>query len=163
MTQFFRSGGFGADAITDFIFLWGKVTTTGNVTHLRKHFATAGYQVTAGKTLYLVKFRVFPMAAGDQVNNVKVGYADNDVGLDTTTARTNPVMAFGIDDTNNNGLPTWGSISTYPTGLTTHGDDSFGFIWPIAAASKFPFVRAARQEGGSNNPNDSIFAWCIEV
>lgn len=141
----FRAGGSAADLVTATFFLWGKVETAGNVTHLRKEGTTVGYQVTSGKTLYMVNMRIQPVEIGTPACQLKMGYADNDVGLDTATARTNPVMAFGLDDTGVNGFPFWGlhsaSAGSGNTDLWFFGDDPSAFLWPIAASLKFPFAR----------------------
>jgi len=156
MTQFFRSGGLASDVLADFINLWGKISAEDNVTHLRKNFTTVGYQVTAGKTLYLVKLVTFINTAGANFGGTKIGYADNDVGLDTTTARTSPVMAFGEDSTDDQGWPTpgFGSSLVNMLRLADHG-----MVWPIAAATKFPFARIS----ASSTLPASVFAWCIEA
>lgn len=164
--RFERSGSLGADVLTRLIPLWGKSTTTGNVTHLRAAFSTSGYQVTAGKSLYLAKLHVAALnPAVDLLTNLKIGYADNDVGLDTTTARTNPVMTFGLDDANNNGLG-FSGLPTADLPLTGffHAPDSVkGIFCKIGAASKFPFALIARHTSGVNFSRFAIFAWCVEV
>jgi hypothetical protein len=160
--QFFRAGAFGTDVITDFIVLWGKVSVDNNVTHLRKFHATSGYQVTAGKTLHLVKLRYsFDFSSTFSVA-LKMGYADNDVGLDTATARTNPVMAFGLDDTSKNGITevvSYGSAGMVVDGLK---DADHAFVGPLSVASKFPFARVNSGAFASSGIF-SIFAWCIEA
>jgi len=154
MTDFFRFGALADDVITGAIQLWGKITASGNVTHLRKNFTAVGYQVTAGKVLYLVRIVATP-SLGGALSHVKVGYADNDVGLDTVTARTSPVMAWGLDDTQEQGF----TFAAPTLGEHHFLEGDHGLLWPIAAASKFPFARAV----GSSPTLLSLTAWCIEA
>ncbi len=146
-----RSGEIAVDTLTDLIHLYGFVSTDGNVTHLRLPHTTAGYQVTAGKTLYLVRMLVL----GTGVNGWwKMGYADNDVGYNTATARTNPVMAIGTDDTNNNGMlrP---AESLASVGLPQNLQS---LLWKLAIATKYPFLRRV-----GATPNDTVMCWCVEL
>ncbi|MDE2099297.1 MAG: hypothetical protein KGL39_18735 [Patescibacteria group bacterium] len=146
-----RSGDIAVDTVTDLIQLYGFIATDGNVSHLRLPFTTSGYQVTAGKTLYLVRMMVLGSGANGWW---KLGYADNDVGYNTATARTNPIMAIGTDDTNNNGmLRPAESFATVglPQNLQT-------MIWKLAIATKYPFVRRV-----GATPNDTVMLWCVEL
>lgn len=161
--RLYRIGGYATDIRPpDVICLWGLVTTDGNVTHLRQNFTTVGYQVSSGKTLVLIKYRLNSVDITTAIFlSVKFGYADNDVGLDSATARTSAVMAMGIDDTNLNGLgKRRDSASDFSEG-DHWSDDQHAFGWPIAAASKYPFVRIKDSVG--NNPLTSIVAWCVEL
>lgn len=146
-----RSGDVAVDALTDIIPLFGFISTDGNVTHLRAPHTTVGYQVTAGKALYLVRMIV----VGTGVNGWwKLGYADNDVGYNTVTARTNPIMAMGTDDTGNNGMlrPADSLASVgLPQNLQT-------MVWKLAIATKYPFVRRV-----GATPNDTVMCWCVEL
>lgn len=146
-----RSGDVAVDTLTDIISLYGFIGTDGNVSHLRLPHTTSGYQVTAGKTLYLVRM----MVLGSGVNGWwKLGYCDNDVGLNSATARTNPIMAIGNDDTSNNGMlrPAESLATTgLPQNLQT-------MVWKFAIAQKFPFVRRV-----GATPNDTVMFWCVEV
>lgn len=92
-TEFFKSG-FATDTITDVICLWARFSTSGNVSTYRRSGATSGYQVTSGKTFYITKIIVACDAASENYA-IPIGYADNDVGMNTTTARTNPVAVLG--------------------------------------------------------------------
>ena len=146
-----RSGEIAVDTLTDIIQLYGFIATDGNVTHLRLPHTTAGYQVTAGKTLYLVRMLIL----GTGVNGWwKLGYADNDVGYNTGTARTNPVMAIGTDDTGNNGMlrP---AESLASVGLTQNLQH---LLWKLAIATKYPFLRRV-----GATPNDTVMLWCVEL
>lgn len=146
-----KTGEVAANVPTDIIQLYGFIATDGNVTHLRLPHTTAGYQVTASKTLYLVRMVVL----GSGVNGWwKLGYADNDVGYNTATARTNPVMAIGTDDTNNNGMlrPAESLASVgLPNGLQP-------MFWKFAIAQKYPFLRRV-----GATPNDTVMCWCVEL
>jgi len=153
MAQLYKIGSYGTDDITTIIQLVGFISTDGNVTHLRLPFTTSGYQVTVGKTLYMVRMLI------EGTGNAgwwKAGYADNDVGYNTATARTNPVMAFGTDDTNNNGR------NYVPVSLqavdTTAGMERANHLWKLAASAKFPFFRRVGAV-----PNDTVMVWCVEL
>jgi hypothetical protein len=134
----------------DIILLQAFVSADGNVSHLRLPFATSGYQVTAGKSLYLAK--VHERGTGNP-GWWKFGYADNDVGFNTTTARTNPVMSIGVDDTGSNG---WNNVPVNYTGaaLITPVD----FLWKLSIAAKYPFVRRV-----GATPTNALFLWCFEL
>lgn len=146
-----RSGDIAVDTLTDLIQLYGFISTDGNVTHLRLPHTTTGYQVTGGKTLYIVRMMVLGTGAAGWW---KLGYADNDVGYNTATARTNPVMAIGTDDTNNNGMirpPENFATVGLPQNIQT-------MIWKLSIAAKFPFLRRV-----GATPNDTVMLWCVEL
>lgn len=152
--QLYKAGDTVTDTLSTLLYFFGHVSTSGNVSHLRAPFTTTGYQVTAGKTLYIAKFKVGSLSANAQ--SLKLGYADNDVGYDTATARTNAVMAVGVDDTNANGLvivsqPT---VSVPAEGLG-HG---FNYLWKLCAAQKFPFFRIV-----GTTPAHTVMFWGWEV
>src|SRR5512146_3447610 len=149
--QLFKAGAFATDTITDLIPLYAKFTTTGNVSHLRPAWSTSGYQVTAGKTLYIVRIKIEANGNGFYL---KMGYADNDVGYDTATARTNGVMALGTDDTGANGIST--PVTTGESFNATPGGD---WIWKLAPATKYPFLRAIFTTGTDHH----VKVWAIEV
>jgi len=137
-----RSGEVAVDLLTDLIPLYGFIATDGNVTHLRLAHTTVGYQVTAGKTLYLVRMLVMGTGVAGWW---KLGYADNDVGYNTATARTNPVMALGTDDTGLNGI-------------YRQPDSILSMIWKLSIAAKFPFLRRV-----GATPNDTVILLCVEL
>lgn len=56
----------------------------------RSQFASAGYQVTAGKTLTIFAIQVNNLVA--DAGSLGIGYTDNDLGLAGTTAVTNQKM-----------------------------------------------------------------------
>lgn len=160
MTKLLRAGGLAFDIAADIFGLWGRITTSGNVCHFRKAASTAGYQVTAGKTLYIAKLRVFP--SGETTIEIsfcaKIGYADNDVGLNTTTARTNPVMAIGTDSLTADGM---GFLMDEQVSPQAADDLEYTVeaIIPIAAAGKFPFLRAIKNVAGAVN----FEVWAFEL
>ena len=155
MVQHFRAGGFFTDTIGDILFMWGQIGTEDNVTHLRREFLAAGYQVTAAKTLYLAKLQIAVPGTGSGLPFI-LGYADNDVGLDTATARTAPVMAIGIDDTADNGLM---AVQSGVEDVLDAFSDK-GMVIRLAAAAKFPFFRIG---GASVTYPVGIYAWCFEL
>jgi hypothetical protein len=154
--NFYKFGALVTDQPTQagLIQLWAKISTDNNVCTPRLLTAAAGYQVTAGKTLYMLRW--LENGTGNPGWN-KFGYADNDVGFDTATARTNPVMALGIDDINTNGMHT--NPDSYGAGVAHNvGPDYHNGLWKWAAASKFPFIR---RNGAV--PNQTFLFWCIEL
>lgn len=152
-TNLYRAGGFATDTPTNIIFLWGHVSAGANVSHLRKNFTTTGYQVTSGKTLYAVKLMMTPTNGnGVTLLGLKMGYADNDVGLDTTTARTNAVMSFGLDSNTAEGLMYVGSSQN----TSQYGNTTNDVFIPIAASTKYPFMR-------NYNGSADILVWCVEL
>lgn len=157
--QNYRLGGMATDTVSDLIFLWGQVTTSANVTHFRKAFTTAGYQVTSGKTLYVARARILRGGNTSSTICVKFGYADNDVGMDTATARTNPVMAWGIDDTSNNGYIFNPGVEFGASGRPPEGDAAgFQTVFPLAVSTKYPFARVP-----SDGVVTGIALWCFEA
>lgn len=159
--QFFRFGGAVTDTITDCIFLSGKITTSGNVCTLRKAFATSGYQVTAGKTLYATK-----ISFGDMNNatarSYAFGYADNDVGVDTATARTNPVPVIGLPEAGTTVASNGGFIyNPAVTAGMTSGLQWFpmdNIIIPLAIGGKYPYFR-----GVTDANCVSVLVWALEL
>ena len=107
--------------------------------------------MTAGKTLYMVRMLVLGTGVAGWW---KLGYADNDVGYNTATARTNGVMALGTDDTGTNGMnhPPESIVSIgLPQNIQT-------FLWKLSIAAKFPFLRRV---GAA--PNYTVMIWCVEL
>lgn len=146
-----KSGEVAVDSIPDIIQLYGFIATDGNVSHLRPPHSASGYQVTAGKTLYIARMKVTGTGASGWW---KFGYADNDVGLNTSTARTNGVMALGVDDTGLNGI----LLLEANLATVTNPASQDNFLWKLAAATKYPFVRRV---GAA--PNQSIMVWAFEL
>ena len=146
-----KSGEIVTDLTTDLIQLYGFIATDGNVSHLRPPHSTSGYQVTSGKTLYIARMKVTGTGASGWW---KFGYADNDVGLNTNTARTNGIMALGVDDTNNNGI----LILESNLATVTNPANQDNFLWKLAVATKYPFLRRV-----GATPNQSIMIWAFEL
>lgn len=68
---------------------------TTNTHHTaRKHNGTAGYQVPASRTLYVVAARVVTTAAATAAQWA-LGYGDTDVGASSAAAPTNPIADNG--------------------------------------------------------------------
>lgn len=148
--QLAKMGDVVVAAVTDLFMLQAFIGTDGNVSHLRLPFSTAGYQVTAGKTLYVAKFQ--ERGIGNP-GWWKFGYADNDVGFNTTTARTNPVMSIGVDGTATDGLHNV-PVSYTGAALIVPQD----FLWKLSIAAKYPFVRRV-----GATPTNALFLWCFEI
>lgn len=82
------------DTTTGLIMLLAYTTGTGYNSTFRSPNATSGYAVPAAKTLRVLAMRIFaPYTA--QSSESSIGYADNDVGIATTTAFTNAVRMGG--------------------------------------------------------------------
>lgn len=129
MANAFRAGGGASDTAGELITLFTGVITSTRVSAFRKAGAwTAGYQVPTGKVLYITKLT--PTYAADNSACMSAfGYADNDVGLDTTTARTNPVAVLGDPE----------AIATAGT-----GDVHRGFYLAQTNTTKVELVEAFR-------------------
>lgn len=84
-------GGFTITDITNLKFLSGFGDSTNLRNTLRATGTSSGYVVPGGKTFRVIAILVANDTAG---GNVAPGYADNDVGQNSTTAFTNPVFAF---------------------------------------------------------------------
>lgn len=146
-----RAGDVASELVTDFILLWGFIATDGNVTHLRQPYTTTGYQVTAGKTLYLARAKVYGTGASGWW---KFGYADNDVGLNTATARTNGVMGLGVDDASTNGI----LLLESNLATVTNPAPQDNLLWKLSIAAKYPFIRRV-----GATPNQTIVVWAFEL
>ena len=158
MASLYKIGALGTDdPITNPVLMFQAqfLGGTDRVSHLRLPFQTGGYQVTVGKTLYIVKFLVCDVGVVNAAY-YKLGYADNDVGFDTATARTNPVMSLGVDDANNNGLAAVGSDAQ--AGNSARNADLADSFFKIAVSQKFPFIR--RVSGVTGN---TVMVWGIEL
>lgn len=95
--------------------LYGKVHTNTNTTFRKiASGVTSGYAVTTGKTLTIYALKGINGATSAQ--NMELAQSDNDVGLDSATALTNPVYLGG--GTGDNGslqfAATSGVITEYP-------------------------------------------------
>lgn len=142
----YRSGGFVTDTPSDFINLWGQVATSGQVATFRASGTTSGYQVTASKQFYICKIVV---TLGDDTGNNYVfglGYADNDCGLDTATARTNPVPILGRPEDGSTagigGIAFDGTGTTVPQSLPHTGLEGYrDIIWKGAPSGKYMYMR----------------------
>ncbi len=79
--------------LTNIIILHGITATTNGRCTLRKATGSAGYPVTAAKTLHVYAIRVTSTAASE-IKGV-MAQTDNDVGMSSATAFTNPVYFAG--------------------------------------------------------------------
>lgn len=81
--------------LDNLIILIAQVTASGQFTSFRKFNGTAGYQVTAGKTLTVEAFKVTG-GSGTAGNDAGILYGDNDVGYNSVPAPTTPVYPGGL-------------------------------------------------------------------
>lgn len=144
-TNLYKAGAFATDTPSNIICLFGKITTSANVCTLRKLGAAAGYQVSTGKTFYCSQLLFTIQNPVSALESFALGYADNDCGVDTTNARTNPVSVIGTPE-----------AGTTPLLINGFGFDpgqvnnlSEGRYWnpvtavfPWAPASKYPYIRS---------------------
>lgn len=79
------------DLSTNLIVLISGANAAANYTTFRRPFASAGYQVTAGKTLYVTAMQYRAAA----VSAIGMGYSDNDVGLNVAGPPTNWIQMMG--------------------------------------------------------------------
>jgi len=78
----------------------GYTATSGRNTTLRIPTSSSGYQVPASMKFKVMAIQAsFPFSATSLGVDIQLGYADNDIGEDTTTALTNPVYTFGSQNT----------------------------------------------------------------
>lgn len=90
--------------------LVAATATTGNVSTFRTG-GSSGYQVTAAKTLTLRAARItVASVTAAAASLIDLFYADNDVAIDTTTARTNQVNYNGATGTNYR-VATWSALA----------------------------------------------------
>lgn len=149
MSYYGRAGGLASDVpATNILSLWAKVGTSGQVATFRRTGLTAGYQVTAGTTFYICKISITLSDAPSAANAIGIGYADNDVGMDTATARTNPVAIYGdAEGTTVTGI---GGILFNPNGSVSgsliNSLNDHVFI-KAGAASKYMYMKHV---GGAN-------------
>ncbi len=93
--QNFRVGGFATDDPDDFIQLSATFDDSADVSTFRKAGASAGYQITSNLKFYICKIAITSTSGNASDDAIALGFADNDVGISTTTARTNPVDVIG--------------------------------------------------------------------
>lgn len=113
----------------DVIVLVASVIRTTNPadSNMQKQFATAGYQVTAGKTLIITKLRIGGTVTG--INSIRIKYGDDDVGRNSASDLTNPV---NLDEGS-------GSVYTLIAAASVVYEYDVHFQFP---AGKYPAIRA---------------------
>lgn len=94
-TRLYRAGAFATDTLSDIISLNGYLDGSGELATLRRMGSTSGYQVTTGKIFYVASVQIFRIGSSSASFALGFGYADNDIGFASTTARTNPVAMLG--------------------------------------------------------------------
>jgi hypothetical protein len=114
------------------VILYGNVPTDGRITTLRTSNTASGYQVGSGKTLTIKSVSYVGGAGG----RVIVGYGDTDVGLNSGSAPTNPVVVGGAT--------TVSSGFSYLSGNTSAAGINTGaaYINFTAPQNKYPFIYA---------------------
>lgn len=108
------------------IVLYGSVATTTRYTTLRRTTATAGYQTTSGKTLTIraCKITYISLTGNPTINLL---YGDTDVGLNSSSAPTNPVY-LGGDSSSSCGV--LGGSSGAASGPVSYGETAPFFNTP---------------------------------
>ena len=135
----YRDGGFVTDTPTDIINLYASMINTLQFSTFRKSGTSVGYQVTAGKQFYISSLRI---SYGDDTGSnigIALGYADNDLGIDSTTARTNPVPIMGNPESGSNSQMGvwWDGTGVGP--LNTMMLVVKDLIWKAAPAGKYMY------------------------
>ena len=147
--------GFGVPSITvggrvftdlqNLIILKAYVTAAGQKATFRLPSGSAGYPVTAGKTLKVLALRAFASNTGS--NSFIISQTDNDTGWASSTAATNPVYEAGSADVT--GVVQAGVISTANEFLSNFS----------VAAAKYLSVSG----GNGANATATVYAFCYEV
>jgi hypothetical protein len=127
---------FVGDEVDNLLILNG-IAAAANATTLRKPNVSAGYQVPAGKkyTIYAIDVQNNHASSTTQVS---VGYADNDIGLNSGSALTNPVYANTGTNSNFSGVtgPHNGG------GFSGSGQTQAVINKFVVPAGKYPFCQA---------------------
>jgi len=123
----------GGRVFTDLVnikVLWARVTST-NYTTMRRSSGSAGYQVTAGKTLRVSGVDLWQnVSTTTAAEAAIIGYADNDLGVNGASTPTNPIYP------GNDG----GELGKIGLARTPVGRYGVPLEWDIPAA-KYPFLR----------------------
>lgn len=96
--------------LTTLIVLHGAANTNAHWTTLRKSNASAGYQITSGKTYTVNAVSMVTGAVGS--STTYFGYGDNDVGLNNASAPTNFVYIAGDSSLGGMILPEGAPVGT---------------------------------------------------
>ena len=154
MAELIKIGSFATQDYAQLIPLAMRCTTLGNVSTPRKMGQSSGYQVTAGKSLYIVRMLVTFNNNTTGNNGISFGYADNDVGMDTTTARTTPVAIFGNPESNTQAAIGLGMLAM------TAGPNVWDFsgLWGPIPAAKYPYAMFV----GFSGTVTTVHMWGIE-
>lgn len=126
--------------LTNLLEFNAHIDTGNNNCSARASNASAGYAVTALKSLTVTSIRLNWLVAfaNAGLDTVTIGYSDNDVGYGTNTAPTNPVYIFGKNN-QTGGLTTTGLLSlASPPDLKR--EISFKFVIP---AGKYILIQAS--------------------
>lgn len=134
--------------LTTLIELTGFCGNTNTNASLRLYSGSSGYQVTVGKTLTLHAQQISWTTASGSAG-FALGYADNDVGMDSGTAFTNPVWRGGTSS--NKGI--------YPT-ITT---GSSGSIYQTAFKVNCIAQKYVAFNGTSGVGGNYITTWGYET
>jgi hypothetical protein len=143
-TRNFKMGGMATDTITDPIALHSVVNSNNLTTPFMR--GVTPYQVTAGKTFYCTSLVISSNSYTAETPALKLGYADNNLGLNGNPASyTNPISVWGtISNSNQDGIMFYGSntgIAGGPGGLNQWNDFFRNLIWPFAPAEKYMYLR----------------------
>lgn len=114
--------------------------TGANRSTARLPGATSGYQVTSGKTYQI---RAIQLAPSGTNGNGQLYYSDNDIGLSSGTALTNPIYQYGT--VNAQGIPIVGSSTATIAPALQQMPVHFN-----VAAQKYPGIEMTNSGGGVN-------------
>lgn len=129
--------------LTNLIVLKASISAAGRYSTFRRLNGTAGYQVTAGKTLTIVALRGFNRGAA--VESVNLQYGNTDSGVESAVDQTGVVYESGAAMYNSLAFSaTSGSSAEAPSGFTV-------------PATKYPGVI------GTTGSTVSVYAYCYEA
>lgn len=131
--------------IPNLIILKAIVTAAGQKCTFRLPSGTAGYQVTAAKTLKVLAISAFASNTGS--NSFIIAQSDNDAGWTGSTALTNPVYEANNADTT--GITAGGIVTARNEFVTNFS----------VAATKYLSVSG----GNGASAASIIYAFCYEV
>lgn len=173
MANFFKAGSLGTDTPGVFV-LSTQIQTDASYAALWKPgviWNTANaYQIPSGKSLSVVGVHISPGATTAITYCFSLGYADaaqtQGIGGGATAPTPNLVSVWG--DTAASTVPLMGGFQGVSGGtpaMSNHGNASgpsamyLPGMWPVAAATKFPFARMR----GPSGVTFTLSLWVLEV
>src|SRR4051812_23530862 len=91
--NFYKQGSHGSDTLTGLMSFHGFMAAN-HISNIKSCGATASYQVTSGKTLYITRI-IFGNTNAAGGTEISIGYGDTDIGQDSAADPTNYVKVIG--------------------------------------------------------------------